>query len=180
VSFGLRPVVRALDMLAVVERGCCGCGCEVCFVVGERVGAAQVEGKLKAACASLTLTSCQISTDHFSLVEISLFEYGIDGISTDTAEILIVSQWQPVLQSDMRWVEDTHIAPNDHQPFLRSPRQRRYGMVPRIVVLAQVPLRYSIRFNGTHSSIMTRIDGRRTYGAEPSATLPPISAAAMM
>ena len=41
VSFGLRPVVRALDMLAVVERGCCGCGCEVCFVVGERVGAAQ-------------------------------------------------------------------------------------------------------------------------------------------
>jgi hypothetical protein len=30
-----------LDMLVVVERLCCGCGCEVCFVVGERVGAAQ-------------------------------------------------------------------------------------------------------------------------------------------
>jgi anaerobic selenocysteine-containing dehydrogenase len=55
VSFGLRPVVRALDMLVVVERDCCGygcgcgCGCEVYFVVGERVGAAQAEGKLKAA-----------------------------------------------------------------------------------------------------------------------------------
>jgi hypothetical protein len=92
-------------------------------VVGERVGAAQVEGKLKAACASLTLTSHQISTDHFLQAAISWFEHSIDSISIDTAGILIVSQWRPVLPSDMRWAEDTHIAPNGHQPFLPSQRQ---------------------------------------------------------